>query len=316
MSEEQYNEIQDFLDGKFTNARAQEFRQAVANNEQLASDVAFVRLEREMQDALLDDEFSAQMKEWQKEKDGLPDPPPDDFSPKKNGGNRYWLLFLLPLAVACICWLKSQPSEPTQVPNPSAEATEEVAEPPVDPQTPNPPIEANEPPAQPNQPEKKTTPKQDRPIAQTGPSGAELLAMINEHDLQMGYIPQGVRGSAARQLAEAENARNAGRYDEAATIYKKVAEEKSEEGTDAAMNLGLLYFNLKKYGEAVPYFKKVAGTSYADDAQYYMALCYVANRQFGEATTLLEDLIVRDGFVREADRKKAEGLLEKLREIK
>ena len=54
MSEEQYNEIQDFLDGKFTNARAQEFRQAVANNEQLASDVAFVRLEREMQDALLD----------------------------------------------------------------------------------------------------------------------------------------------------------------------------------------------------------------------------------------------------------------------
>ena len=313
MSEERYNEIQDFLDGNFTDAKSAEFQKAISRDEQLASDVAFVRLEREMQDALLDDAFSAQMKEWQKEKDGLPEIPMANLPNKKNSGNRYWLLILLPLLLAGAWWLlKPAPTGNGGNDMPNENQTEAVD--PLekkDPLSPTP--ESNNTPVKRNQ-NKPTS--QERPIAKSDPSESELSAMIDKHDPKMDYISHGVRGGSEKLLSEAESAWKADRYDDAIAIYKEVASEKSERGIESAMNIGLLYFNQDKYTEAVPYFERMSENVYSDVAQYYIALCHVANRNFSEAINLIEGLIKKDGFVTDADKKKAEFLKEKLESFK
>jgi Tetratricopeptide repeat len=284
MSEERYNQIKDFFDGKFSDAKSQEFRQEISRDGQLAEDLAFFRLEREMMDAMLDEDMSAKMKEWKREEDALPsDRPPVNVVPPKPRSDKKWLLLLLPLLAIGVWWIL-KPTTLEQASPPSTKTPTQT--------TPTEEQPSTQPPVAP--PDTPTKP----PIAQNGPSDAELEAILGDNKIAMAYIPASFRG-AADDLSKAEKERKAGRYEAAIALYEKVSKDSTDKGLEASFNLAVLYFELKRYKQAIPYFRAVTARTdfaYLDDAQYSLALCYMATRQFDKAEKELDKMLGRADF--------------------
>ncbi|MCB0522385.1 MAG: tetratricopeptide repeat protein [Saprospiraceae bacterium] len=316
--EELYLKIEQFLDGKLPTEESAAFKEAIAADQALAEDVALHRIQRLMKAQMLDDYVEGKLAEWQQDN---PTPPPASEDKSRGKNNRFWLLLLLPLLLAGAWYFIHQNLPGAQDEATSTEEPPLLPDTPVQPESTAPPVprqtepEPASAPAQGAQPAQGKSPTNDAPIAQRGPSDAQLLALVDENDIVLAdYFPHSTRG-AADELAKAEKARLSGKTAEAVSIYEKVAKENTSLGTEASWNLALLFFEQKNYKAALPYFETAASAPnflYDEDARYFMALCCVATRQFDLSAKLLGQLLEKDYFQDAGDRAKAEKLKGKM----
>ncbi|MCO6490750.1 MAG: hypothetical protein J5I98_20200 [Phaeodactylibacter sp.] len=309
-----YYQLEDYLDGKLPEKEREKLQSRIATDEQVAEQLALVRLERELAGLMADDELEAKMQQWaeeaetrrKEEENGL-----GQEGKKERLGLR-WLAGLSIVAAALVAgyWLFS-PDTPAPPKRPSGEERageaprQESAPPPVS----DTPEEKTEPSRQ-QQPERQnplrpSSSTQSPPVASERPTRTEMaqqLALaLAETTSPIEHT--GARNAERRSADKEESPLDKGfrqmgenNLTEARQTLEAIPPEPRGVYRNARQYLAYIYFEQGDYNAAIPIFKELISISYADAGKmkWYLALAYLSTGDTGKGLPLAREVAASD----------------------
>lgn len=307
-----YYQLEDYLDGKLTEEQRRDLQARIAAEEEVAEQLALVRLERELARLMDEDEMDAKIKQWagkREEENGAP--------PAGRGGVNRWLwggvIFVCLLAVGY--WLfvyepppggqgqeqigvdqHNEPSSPeekqggeTTTSGQERQLTDTVpgtAPPPTDPQK-NPPVA-------------------EKPTRQEKGKAEQLALALAKTTSPIGHT--GARSAGRRSADEEESPLDKGfrlmgenNLEEARKTLEAIPPEPRGIYLNARQYLAYVYFEQGDYQAAIPVFEDLIRIPYADAGKmkWYLALAYLSTGDTGKGLPLARE-VAANGNEKEA----------------
>lgn len=325
-----YYQLEDYLDGKLPEKESKALQARIAAEEEVAEQLALVRLERELARLMDEDEMEAKMKQWAgkpKEENGAP-------PAGRGGGNRWlWGGVILACLLAVGYWF-FMPEPP-----PGGQGQEQIGA--DQPNEPSSPDEGTlSPDAQ--QGGETTTSGQERQLTDTVP-GTAPPPTAPEKKPPVAETPTRQEKDKAQQLAlalakttspiEHTGARNADRRsadEEESPLDKgfRLMGENNLKGAretleaippeprgvylNARQYLAYVYFEQGDYQAAIPVFEDLIRIPYADAGKmkWYLALAYLSTGNTGKGLPLAREVAAND-----REKKAQEAAVKLLRDL-
>ncbi|PHN02233.1 hypothetical protein [Flavilitoribacter nigricans] len=306
-----YYQLEDYLDDKLPAAEKEALRQRINTEDEVAEQLALLRLERELAAVMIDDELDAKMEAWASEPD-LREPanenntPPEsvqDDEPKPNASRR-WLSVLLVLAGIGVVFYLLMPSAPlpsedpgtsdingeilpsdprdgsteTEVPGiqPVDEAEQPTSTEPMSTPSVTPPVDS----------EPKSTKKPDRPVAENDNTPTDRLQQLALAQAEIVSPINNTRTSRSSGdpdpdeslISKGSRLMDNGDLPGAVEIFKSIPPEQQGEYRNAQQYLGFIYFEQDSFTQAIPLFRELIEKGYydMDKMRWYLALAELA----------------------------------------
>ena len=305
-----FEKIDDYLDGKMTEAQRSDFEQEVASQPELREAVDMVRFEKQAQEYLIAKDLRAQVDEWEKKplpKEEKPDPP-------KSGGYKWiWGLLTIGLIAALLYFLTiptpddqpTEPKEPTQQINQERPVAEDEATPQQETDLPDE-----------NEKEEEVVENKNEPPVPV-PNYEELYAYV-ETELYTRpslFDDDGLKSppeDGESIIGKGKKAFVAGEYEKAVKLLESI--DPASSGYEAAKEpLAHAYFKNGQFAKAAGLFKEITdeSTFLKDEPEWYWLLSLMADYGNSKATadSLLEKIAGEEGH---GYRAKAQELKEKM----
>lgn len=328
-----YYKLEEFLDGKLPEKEREELQNRIATDEQVAEQLALVRLERELAGLMADDELEARMQQWsgetetrrQEEENGLG----REDDKRRTGGRRVAGLLIVVVSLVVGYWLFN-PGAPEPPAEPPA-GEENTGELPQRESAPPPPVsdtpgKESEPSGQ-QQPERQTpsrpsSPNPSPPIAAEKPARqdnrAQQLAMAIAastspiEDIGTRSTPE--PGGEEPPLEKGFRLLAEGKLDEARQTLESIPPEPRGRYLNARQYLAYTCFEQKDYKAAIPIFEELIEIGYVDEdkMKWYLALSYLSEGRPDKGLPMAREVA---GNEREKEAQQAaKALLEALEE--
>ncbi|HMQ47991.1 MAG TPA: tetratricopeptide repeat protein [Saprospiraceae bacterium] len=285
---EQDLQIEAFLNGDLSEEEQVLLIKQMAQNSVLAERIAIHRIQRLMKAQMLDDYIEEKLAEWQQQNEN---PQTSNKFTPKGWKNKPFLFATGALLFFFILFaiLKTIPPAPPTVPPSSPQP------PPTDVESPSP---ANTPPSNEKpiaeQPKKSTIPQSD------APSNIQRLALVDQFAIKNAqpggtYLLEQRNTEAQSLFSDALKAQINQDNQSAIGLYEQL--KKIKDNTlifHINYNLGQLYFAEKKYQKAIECFSMVSENKnydYQNEAQWMLAISYLANNQIDVCKNTLQEII-------------------------
>jgi hypothetical protein len=313
-----YGLLEDYLDGKLSEADRQKVETRIASEEEVAAQLEMLRLERELGSLLLEDKLQAKMDSWAAEKtahrqatgNGQGEP----GEAEKQRDRRWWIPMLLVLFIGLAYWyLSPEPPSDNKVPpgqtgldpapmdtvtNQPAVVPEGSGQQGLEEIAPDAPDRTASPDR--NQPQGKTT---SPPIAEqdTDEDYAQPLAMALADTRPVTDIDFGTKSvnSTEGETAFEKGYRlmGEGMLEEALPVLQSIPEEEKGLYLNARQYVAYILFEQKNYTEAKPILEELLDIGYAEESkmQWLLALSYLATNEQQRGLELIERLANQSG---------------------
>lgn len=329
MDEALFTQLDDYLKGKLSEAERLKIQKRIENEEEVAAQLAMLRLEKELGQFMVEEELDSKMEQWNKERatrrkeeiNGLS--ANKTVQPKTNYTS--WIIIgLLLILIALMAYFIWGPkntavpevSQPEKIVIPEAETPSNR-----DTDTPD---SQNAQPAQDNtsQPEQKPAeqPRRNRPIADADTpkeNETQLLALAEVKSFNavesMSFRAPSEPEPDEPAIIRATRLIQENRLEEAKAILQDIPVADIDQHLNAQQLLGYIYFDQEDYDAAIQIFEELIAANYIDleTMQWYLALSYLIKGNEKQGLDIIRGLA--DGEVEQTIKEKAQAFLGKMK---
>lgn len=332
-----YYKLEDYLDGKLPEKERKEIENRIATDEQVAEQLALVRLERELAGLMVDDELEDKMERWSKEaeaqrmEEGNGLNTNENNSPEnyKKRNNRLPGLLLVLLALAFVLWLLPPLFTSDTLPHEQTEEPGREGSTPIPPTTESTTKETA--PTQPESPAYQDATEDASPSPPTPPVAEDGSAEENQAQqlaLAMAASIFPIEDMSIRSITKEGNEGESplekgyrlmgeGKLKEAQQALESISDENRGLYLNARQYLAYVYFEQKNYEAAIPVFEELIRIGYVDTEKmkWLLALSYLsAGKEEAKGLALLKEVAENDG--QNEFSQMAKDFLSSLKEIK
>lgn len=278
-----YDKIEDFITGKLSSEEAAQFETEMNNDEELASEVQFQKLEHRAMDRLIELDLKSKMAKW----DTSPPPNPFEDKPpplKKNNG--IWFTILIGLGALAIWGIfQMSPSEtPLDVDQIEEPETNLPTSPHIIPDSKNEKQEQQSKPPEEVKPSKshvriKKKPAKKKPVSPKPKEKPHIIFAMNNYKRPDNFGTELRSKNDKTEESLYEKAVTKFYENEFRDVLRLLGASSEEDESKNRYLRGHAFFNLKNYSKAQIEFLAVSTNEFASDAldaEWYLLLTYLA----------------------------------------
>lgn len=309
-----YYQLEDYLDGKLPEKESKALQARIAAEEEVAEQLALVRLERELARLMDEDEMEAKIKQWAGKREDPQQEKENGAPPAGRGGGNRWLwggvVFVCLLAVGywlIVPELQSENQGQEQIgvePSPEDEGTlspdaEQGGETTTSGEERQ--LTDTVPRTVPPSPAPQGPPVAEKPTLQQKKIAQQLALALAETTSPIEHT--GARSAGRRSADEEESPLDKGfrlmgenNLTEARETLEAIPPKPRGVYRNARQYLAYIYFEQGDYNAAIPIFKELISIQYADTGKmkWYLALSYLSTGQLEAGLPLAREVAASD----------------------